>query len=91
MLKLSKLTWQPPEGGQIIKGMDLAIPDGKLVVLTGPNGGGKTTLAKLIAGTLSSSSGEVAVGARPGTRGPAVVLVSHRASTMKIADEVRVM
>ena len=50
MLKLSKLTWQPPEGGQIIKGMDLAIPDGKLVVLTGPNGGGKTTLAKLIAG-----------------------------------------
>lgn len=50
MLKLSKLTWQPPEGGQIIKGMDLSIPDGKLVVLTGPNGGGKTTLAKLIAG-----------------------------------------
>ena len=54
MLKLSKLTWQPPEGGQIIKGMDLAIPDGKLVVLTGPNGGGKTTLAKLIAGLEKS-------------------------------------
>ena len=56
MLKLSKLTWQPPEGGQIIKGMDLAIPDGKLVVLTGPNGGGKTTLAKLIAGLETPTS-----------------------------------
>lgn len=58
MLKLSKLTWQPPEGGQIIKGMDLAIPDGKLVVLTGPNGGGKTTLAKLIAGLETPTSGQ---------------------------------
>ena len=59
MLKLSKLTWQPPEGGQIIKGMDLAIPDGKLVVLTGPNGGGKTTLAKLIAGLETPTSGQI--------------------------------
>ena len=58
MLKLSKLTWQPPEGGQIIKGMDLAIPDGKLVVLTGPNGG-KTTLAKLIAGLETPTSGQI--------------------------------
>ena len=59
MLKLSKLTWQPLEGGQIIKGMDLAIPDGKLVVLTGPNGGGKTTLAKLIAGLETPTSGQI--------------------------------
>ena len=53
------LHWQPPEGGQIIKGMDLAIPDGKLVVLTGPNVGGKTTLAKLIAGLETPTSGPV--------------------------------
>ena len=59
MLKLSKLTWQPPEGGQIIKGMDLAIPDGKLVVLTGPNGGGKTTLAEADRRAGDTPSGQI--------------------------------
>ena len=39
--------------------MDLAIPDGKLVVLTGPNGGGKTTMAKLIAGLETPTSGQI--------------------------------
>ncbi|MDN5962070.1 MAG: ABC transporter ATP-binding protein/permease, partial [Propionibacterium sp.] len=53
-------------------------------------GAGKSTLAKLIAGTLSSSSGEVDVGARPGASGPAVVLVSQDIHTFSgpLADDV---
>ena len=35
---------------EILKNLNLTIPDGKFVVITGPNGGGKSTLAKLIMG-----------------------------------------
>ena len=40
-------------------GSDREIPDGKLVVITGPNGGGKTTLAKIIAGIYTQDSGKI--------------------------------
>ena len=35
------------------------IPDGKFTVITGPNGGGKSTLAKLIAGIQKPTSGQI--------------------------------
>ena len=36
-----------------------SIPDDRLVVVTGPNGGGKTTLAKLIAGLRQPTAGSI--------------------------------
>ena len=59
MLKLQHLAWDLPDGEEIIKDIDLTIPDGKLIVVTGPNGGGKTSLAKLIAGIETPSSGRI--------------------------------
>ena len=60
MLKLEHLTWNLPDSGLgIVNDVALSIPEGKLVVITGPNGGGKTTLAKLIAGLLTPSSGKI--------------------------------
>lgn len=59
MLKLEHLAWQLPGGEAIIKDIDLEIKEGKLVVITGPNGGGKTTLAKLIAGIETPTSGRI--------------------------------
>ena len=59
MLKLEHLVWELPDGEEIIKDVDLTIPDKKLIVVTGPNGGGKTTLAKLIAGVETPSSGRI--------------------------------
>lgn len=44
---------------EIIKDISLKIPDGKLIVITGPNGGGKSTLAKLIAGIEKPTSGQI--------------------------------
>ena len=59
MLTLKNITWTAPDGHKVLKGVDLTIPDKKLVVITGPNGGGKTTLAKLIAGIETPSSGRL--------------------------------
>ena len=35
------------------------MPDGKFVVITGPNGGGKSTLAKVIAGIIQPTEGKI--------------------------------
>lgn len=55
MLELQNIHWQLPDGGEILKGISLSIPDGQLTVVTGPNGGGKTSLAKVIAGLYAPS------------------------------------
>lgn len=44
---------------EIIKDLSLNIEDNKFVVITGPNGGGKSTLAKLIAGIEKPTSGKI--------------------------------
>ena len=59
ILKLEHLAWDLPDGAGIIKDIDLSLESGKLIVVTGPNGGGKTTLAKLIAGIETPSSGRL--------------------------------
>lgn len=43
----------------IITDLSLTIDNGKFVVITGPNGGGKSTLAKLIAGIVKPTSGSI--------------------------------
>lgn len=59
MLLLKDIHWKTPENEEIVKGIDLSVPDGKLTVITGPNGGGKTSLAKLIAGLYTPSAGTI--------------------------------
>ena len=59
MLELKNIHWKTPEGEEILKGIDLTVPEGKLTVITGPNGGGKTSLAKIIAGLYEASEGNI--------------------------------
>lgn len=59
MLKLEHLAWALPDGTEIIKDVSFSADDGKLVVITGPNGGGKTSLAKLIAGLSTATRGRI--------------------------------
>lgn len=59
MLELKNISWEILDGDKILKGIDLKIPDGKMTVITGPNGGGKTSLAKIIAGLEVPNSGEI--------------------------------
>lgn len=62
MLEINNLTYKVEENSKektIIDGLNLKIDDGKFVVITGPNGGGKSTLAKLIMGVEKSTSGQL--------------------------------
>ena len=62
MLQLEHIAFAVNEDSrdkEIIRDVSLTIPDNKLVVLTGPNGGGKSTLAKLIAGIEKPTSGKI--------------------------------
>lgn len=62
MLELKGLTYQVGDnGGQtdILRGIDLTIQDNAFVVITGPNGGGKTTLAKTIMGLVKPTGGQI--------------------------------
>ena len=43
----------------IVQDVTLTIPDGRFVVITGPNGGGKTSLAKLIMGIEQPTGGTI--------------------------------
>jgi len=62
MLQIKNLSFAVSDEGsgkEIIRDISLEIPDGKLYVITGPNGGGKSTLAKLIAGIETPTSGQI--------------------------------
>ena len=58
MLELKNISFGVSESQgkkEILKGISLTIEDDKFVVITGPNGGGKTSLVKAILGTVPYS------------------------------------
>lgn len=62
MLKINNLSFKVDNDGadkEILRDISLEIPNGKLFVITGPNGGGKSTLAKLIAGIEKPTAGQI--------------------------------
>lgn len=62
MLQIRDLTYIVDEGKDsktILDNLTLDIEDSKFTVITGPNGGGKSTLAKLIAGIIKPTSGKI--------------------------------
>ena len=62
MLELKHISYAVREGDSelgILNDISLTIDDHRLVVFTGPNGGGKTTLAKIIMGLVKPTGGQI--------------------------------
>lgn len=62
MLELRNISYAAPEDGggekEILRGVSLTV-DERFVALTGPNGGGKSTLARIIAGIIEPTEGQI--------------------------------
>ncbi|MGM9935090.1 ABC transporter ATP-binding protein [uncultured Clostridium sp.] len=59
MLELKNICFTVEEDKEILKDVNLTIDDSKFVAITGPNGGGKSTLAKIITGIKTPTSGQI--------------------------------
>lgn len=85
--KLSKTYYRK----KALDGLNLEIPEGRIVGLLGPNGSGKTTFIKISAGILRSTSGEITIdGQKPGVYTKSIVSylpdVNFLYKWMKIKD-----
>jgi len=58
MLELRNVGFETDENKEILHGIDLTVEE-RFVAITGPNGGGKSTLAKVIAGIYQPTSGQI--------------------------------
>lgn len=58
MLELKNIYYEVEDNKEIIRDISLQIQD-HFVAITGPNGGGKSTLAKIIAGIVKPTSGQI--------------------------------
>lgn len=58
MLELKNICYEVEDNKEIIQDISLQIED-HFVAITGPNGGGKSTLAKIIAGIVTPTSGQI--------------------------------
>lgn len=61
MLELQKISLEieGDKGFEILKNINLKLYEKKIYVVTGPNGGGKSSLAKIIMGIYNPTSGEI--------------------------------
>lgn len=62
MLEVKNLTFKVNENGierNIVKDISFQVDDGEMLVITGPNGGGKSSLAKVLMGIETADSGQI--------------------------------
>lgn len=60
---------------EILKGISLEIPQGKIVTLIGANGSGKTTLLMTLSGIVRSTAGEISLEGKPIEKLPPELIV----------------
>ncbi len=61
MIDLHNLSFSYPNSPLVLENINLSIEQGEFIGIVGPNGGGKTTLLKLILGLLKPTQGTVLI------------------------------
>ncbi|MDB5623324.1 MAG: sn-glycerol-3-phosphate transporter ATP-binding protein UgpC, partial [Devosia sp.] len=66
MATINLVDLQKSYGGGVlaVKGINLSVADGELIVLVGPSGCGKSTLLRMVAGLETVTSGRIEIGGR---------------------------
>ena len=59
MLELKDISWTAPDGKQVLNHVNLKFRDNRLIAISGPNGGGKTTLARILMGLEMPTGGSI--------------------------------
>lgn len=59
LVKIHNLSFSYHENLEVLKDLNLSIKEGEILGVLGPNGGGKSTLLKIIVGLLKPNHGEV--------------------------------
>jgi len=67
-VELSDVSFAYPGGAAVLTAVDLAVEPGAFVAIAGPNGGGKTTLMRLVLGLERPTSGEARLFGEPAER-----------------------
>lgn len=65
LLQVVDLQWTAPDGKQVLSGASFAVDTGELVWLSGPSGGGKSTLLRLLNRLISPAAGRVLLFGEP--------------------------
>lgn len=91
VISLKDVTFAYNGGDNAVEGVNLEVEEGAFLAIIGPNGGGKTTLVKLMLGLLRPASGTVSVlGADPAEIVPQVGYVPQHAA-IEASFPIRVM
>jgi len=61
MISIHNVSFNYPDGPQVLHGVNLEIKDGEFVAIMGENGAGKTTLVKMFNGLLKPTKGTVEI------------------------------
>ncbi len=80
MLELRNVGYETDDNKEILHDVSLPVQE-RFVAITGPNGGGKSTLAKVIAGIYQPTTGQILLDGEDIT-GPVHHRAGHRASAM---------
>jgi len=65
VLELKGMRWTAPDGKEVLRSVDISLAEGESVWLSGPSGGGKSTVLRVINRLLEPSGGEAAFEGRP--------------------------
>ena len=78
MIRFHNVTLRYPEGGEALRSVNLHIPPGQMVFITGHSGAGKSTMLRLITLIERCSRGRVVVGGQNLSRIPARKIPLYR-------------